>query len=229
MGRFAVLFDMDGVIFDTEKLALQLWTVAAEECGVPDLVDHFYRFIGVTVARTREILQELYGPDFSIPDFEASIRRHFELRYAREGLPVKSGALEILRFLHQAEVPTALASSTLTATVTRELRDAGFLDYFRAVVGGDQVSRSKPNPDIFLRAAELLNIDPASCWVIEDSFNGIRAAHAAGMHPIMVPDLLQPTEEIRSLAEEVFPSLLQVQAFFAEKLSTEEARRHRRY
>ncbi|MBR0159959.1 MAG: HAD family phosphatase [Oscillospiraceae bacterium] len=215
MSRFAVIFDMDGVIFDTERLALQLWTAAAEECGIPEVVEQYHRFIGVTVVRTREILRELYGPDFSVADFEAAIRRHFERRYAREGLPVKPGAEEILRFLRQAGIPTALASSTLTATVTRELRDAGFLEYFTVVVGGDQATRSKPNPDIFLRAAELLGMEPASCWVIEDSFNGIRAAHAAGMHPLMVPDLLQPTEEIRNLAERVFPSLREAQAFLS--------------
>ena len=142
------------------------------------------------------------------------MRRLYYDHYEREGLPLKSGARELLSALNGSGTPLALASSTRTETVRRELRDAGLLDFFDVVIGGDQVTRSKPHPEIFLRAAAELGTAPEECCVIEDSFNGIRAAAAAGMHPLMVPDMLQPDEEILALAERVFPSLHEVRNFF---------------
>ena len=109
----------------------------------------------------------------------------------------------------------ALASSTRTELVRRELKDAGFIKYFSVIIGGDMVSHSKPHPEIFLKAAEVLGAAPGDCYVIEDSFNGIRAAAAAGMHPLMVPDMIQPTEEILALTEMVFPSLNEVTAYLS--------------
>jgi beta-phosphoglucomutase-like phosphatase (HAD superfamily) len=107
-------------------------------------------------------------------------------------LAVKPGVRELLEYLKSSSFRTAVASSTYTHIVEKELSDAGILPFFDRIVGGDQVSRSKPNPDIFLRAAEVLDTAPEACLVIEDSYNGIRAAKAAGMRAIMVPDLLQP-------------------------------------
>ena len=209
-----VIFDMDGVIFDTEHLAIQLWTRAGRELNIPDLETVFPACIGTTAVRTREILREHYGDGFPQEEFDRCVRRLYYDHYEREGLPVKSGARELLAALNGSGTPLALASSTRTETVRRELRDAGLLDFFDVVIGGDQVTRSKPHPEIFLRAAAELGTAPEECCVIEDSFNGIRAAAAAGMHPLMVPDMLQPDEEILALAERVFPSLHEVRDFF---------------
>lgn len=92
------------------------------------------------------------------------------------------------------------------------------LEYFDQIVGGDMVKHSKPEPDIFLEACGRLESKPENCYVIEDSYNGIRAAHAAGMHPIMVPDLMEPTEEMKSLAEQILESLCAVQEFLQESV-----------
>ena len=214
-----VLFDMDGVIFDTEHLAVRVWKKAAEELGIPDVEQVFYSCIGTTLVRTREILRAHYGEDFPQEQFDRCVRKHYFEHYDRFGLPVKTGAEETLAFLKGKNVPLAIASSTRSEMVRRELQDAGLLTYFDAVVGGDLVTHSKPHPEIFLRAAETLNAKPAEAFVIEDSYNGIRAAAAAGMHPLMVPDMLPPTEEIRSLAERIFPSLHEVRAFFAARIA----------
>jgi len=123
---------------------------------------------------------------------------------------MKPGVRQLLDDLQAAGCRIALASSTQTDIVEKELSDAGLRDYFSAVVGGDRAKRSKPNPDIFLVAAGLLGEEPENCIVIEDSFNGIRAAKAAGMTAVMVPDQLEPDEEIRALADLVLPSLLDV-------------------
>ena len=203
----AVIFDMDGVIFDTEHLAMRLWVQAAEELGIPGIAAFYPTVIGTTSVRTAELLYERYGPAFPKEAFDRRIRELYFEHYDREGLPVKPGVEELLSSLAARAVPMALASSTRTDTVRRELEDAGFLRYFDVVIGGDMVSHSKPHPEIFLKAAAALGTLPADCYVIEDSFNGIRAAAAAGMHPLMVPDMLQPDEEILHLAEGVFPSL----------------------
>ena len=209
----SVIFDMDGVIFDTEHLALNLWTRAGEELRIPDLPVLYPSVIGTTAVRTSEILFERYGPSFPMEAFNRRVRELYLEHYAREGLPVKPGAAALLSLLSDRSLPLALASSTRTELVRRELQDAGLLDYFSAVIGGDMVSHSKPHPEIFLRAAEALGAAPADCYVIEDSFNGIRAAAAAGMHPLMVPDMLLPNDEILALAERVFPSLDEVAAW----------------
>ena len=122
-------------------------------------------------------------------------------------MPRKPGAAEILAALNERGIPLAVASSTPEARVRQHLAEHGFLPRFDAVIGGDRLQRSKPAPDIFLLAAEALGAAPERCFVIEDSFNGIRAAHAAQMRPIMVPDMLPPTEEIAAMAEIVTEDL----------------------
>ena len=209
----AVIFDMDGVIFDTEHLAMRLWIQAADELGIPGIAEVYPSVIGTNTTRTHEILAERYDASFPWEDFDSRIRTLYHEHYEREGLPVKPGVPELLASLAANHVPLALASSTHSDLVRRELRDAGFLDYFDVVIGGDMVTHSKPHPEIFLRAAAALHAAPENCYVIEDSFNGIRAAAAAGAHPLMVPDLLQPTEEIRALSEQVFPSLHELLSF----------------
>ena len=209
----AVIFDMDGVIFDTEHLAMRLWIQAADELGIPGIAEIYPSVIGTTTTRTHEILAERYGASLPWEAFDSRIRDLYHEHYEREGLPVKPGVPELLASLAANHVPLALASSTHSDLVRQELRDAGFLDYFDVVIGGDMVTHSKPHPEIFLRAAAALHAAPENCYVIEDSFNGIRAAAAAGAHSLMVPDLLQPTEEIRALSEQVFPSLHELLSF----------------
>ena len=128
---------------------------------------------------------------------------------------MKPGVNELLEFLSENGIKTALASSTKTETVKNQLRDAGILKYFTVVVGGDMVSHSKPNPEIFLQAADKLGVDPAKTYIIEDSFNGIKAAYAAGAKPLMVPDMIEPDEEIEKLCHKIFVNLHEVRDFFA--------------
>ena len=215
---FAVIFDMDGVIFDTETIAIRCWSKAADTLSLPDVRTVFPLCIGATAKRTEEILHEHFGPDFPYAAFSACTRANYLAHYEQEGLPVKPGVREILSFLQDAGIPAAIASSTVTDVVRTELQDAGLFSFFQAVIGGDRAARSKPAPDIFLAAASALSFPPEQCFVVEDSFNGIRAAHASGAHPIMVPDMLQPTEEIRFLAEHIFPSLRETKEFFEKQI-----------
>ena len=125
---------------------------------------------------------------------------------------------EIEQYLKENEIPVGLASSTRLAVVEEELRQAGLYDYFQVVVGGDQLKRSKPEPDIYLMTCEIMGAVPECAYAVEDSHNGIRAAYSAGMMPIMVPDLLPATEEMYAKSAAVFDDLLQVMQYFKERL-----------
>ena len=212
---FAVLFDLDGVIFDSERAVLAVWRELAEELGLEEIEPVFRRCVGTNKTRTEEIFREAF-PGLDFPRFDAAARRRFRERWGGGRLPVKTGAREILQALRRRGIPLALASSTDSGVVRQELDEAGLLDFFDAVVGGDQVSRSKPDPEIFLRAAERLGAEPEACFVVEDSFNGIRAALAAGMRPLMVPDLLPPDGEMARLAEAILPDLAAAERYLAE-------------
>ena len=203
----AVIFDMDGVIFDSERLVIECWQVVAEKHNVPDIVEICMRVQGNNREETGKRFREKYGNEFPSDAYKKEVSALFRERYGEGRLPLKPGVVEILKELKHRRVPLALASSTRTDIVKLELDEAHLLSFFDAVLGGDMAPRSKPEPDIFLAAANALEVDPANCYVLEDSFNGIRAANRAGMHPIMVPDMQQPTDEIRGLAEVIADNL----------------------
>ena len=211
----AGVFDMDGVIFDSERAVMQCWKEVASRHNIPDIEKAILACTGTTMVRTREIMLNLYGADFPYDEYARESSAIFHSRYDGGRLPMKPGVKELLTFLKKHDKKIALASSTRHQVVTDELRDADIIEDFDRIICGDMVSRSKPAPDIFLKACEALNISPSDSYAIEDSYNGIRAAHAGGLHPIMVPDLLPADEEMQSLAEIVLPSLTSVMEYLA--------------
>ncbi len=206
----AVIFDMDGVIFDSERLVFQCWEKIGKEYRLEGMREVFLSCIGTNSAMTRKIVLDRYGEDFPYEEFCAKSSRLFHGIVDREGLPVKTGVRELIGDLGKCGIPLALASSTGLAVVTRELKQAGLYEYFSVVMGGDQLKHSKPEPDIYLMTCERLGVRPAYSYAIEDSYNGIRSAYSAGMKPIMVPDMLPPTDEMRDKSEIILDSLLAV-------------------
>ena len=215
-GIGAVVFDMDGVIFDSERLILVCWEKVGQKHGLVGIKEAALDCIGTNAVKTTEIMKEHYGEEFHYEAYskEASVMFHEVVN--RDGLPVKKGVRELMEYLKAQSIPMALASSTRLQVVTQELQQAGLYEYFRAVVGGDQLKRSKPAPDIYLAACEKLGVEPADAYAIEDSYNGIRASHSAGMRPIMVPDLLPATEEMYEKSIAVLDNLVMVKDFFKE-------------
>ena len=213
----AVIFDMDGVIFDSERATYLCWKKVAEDHGLAGMDEVYRRCIGVTVEVTRQICLDAYGEDFPYERFDKEASILYHEKYDGGRLPVKEGVRDILSYLKESGIPTAIASSTRQERVVSQLTEAGLIGFFNVIVGGESVSRSKPAPDIFLYAAEKLGTEPADCVVIEDSFNGIRAAHAAGMIPVMVPDMLEPDEEICGKCKAVCPTLTEVRKILQEK------------
>ncbi len=209
----AIVFDMDGVIFDSEAKVVECWLETAEKHGVKDIETLCHMCLGTNSAETRRIALEFYGENFPYDEYKKEMSDLYHSRYDGGRLPTKPYIRELLEYLRANGYKVALASSTRSEVVYNQLRDAGILRYFDKLVCGDMVSRSKPAPDIFLKACEELAVSPENAAAIEDSYNGIRSAHAAGMHPIMVPDLAPPTEEMQQLAEVILPSLNEVEGY----------------
>ena len=199
----AVVFDMDGVLFDTERLCRDCWYEVAKEDGIPNMPDVYALCIGVNAQTTERIVYENYGKDFPYEEYCKRTSAMYNSYIEENGVPVKDGVRETLQKLAEAGLRIAVASSTRREKVLRHLENAGIAQYFTAVVGGDTVTHSKPHPEIFLKACEALGVAPEEAIAVEDSHNGIRSAHAAGMTPVMVPDLLPVTEEMRGLASYV--------------------------
>lgn len=209
----AVIFDMDGVIFDSEVRVCECWEEVAAKYGIPNIRETIYKCIGINAEATAKIFKDTYGDAYNYEYYRSIVRAMFQERYGNGKLPTKPGIRRLLGYLKKMGVKIAVASSTRIEKVTEELNDAKLYDYFDVVVGGDMVTRSKPNPEIFLEACKRLEISPEEAFIIEDSYNGIRAASRAGSRPIMVPDIKQPNEEMEELSFGIFSSLIEVKKY----------------
>jgi HAD superfamily hydrolase (TIGR01509 family) len=210
----AVVFDMDGLLVDTEIVAREVMTQAAESMGRELPYDVFLRMVGLNFATSGKILAEHYGDGFDVDAFWAESTRRYQgaLQF---GVALKGGVVELLDYLDLLGIPRAVATSSPHHDVDRNLGQHGLKERFHAVVARGDYERGKPAPDPFLKAAEALGVEPMDCLALEDSHNGIRAAHAAGMMAVMVPDLLEATDEIRALCARVIESLHDVQDLIA--------------
>jgi HAD superfamily hydrolase (TIGR01509 family) len=209
----AVIFDVDGTLLDTERIYMKAWKEAAAEAGfvMPDSVLQKTRAVNTKDAA--RIFEEEIGNGFSYQAVRPIRVRIAEEIIRRESPILKPGVLELLAFLEEKGIRLAVASSTNQQGTREHLAESRILDRFEVVVGGDMVTNGKPHPDIFLKAAEALSTAPEACIVVEDSPAGIRAAHAAGMKAVLVPDQAAITQEIIDMADVVLNSLLEMPAY----------------
>ena len=214
----AVIFDMDGLMIDTERLAAGGWKKAGEEMGFPIDDCRISQIRGRNVAAIRQLFLDWYGGEVSYEQARAIRVAYVEEEIRSKGVPVKAGLLELLEYLKEETILAAVASSTARAVVEEYLSRVGVLSWLDTVVCGDEVQKCKPDPEIFLKAAEKLKADPKKCIVLEDSFNGIRAGYASGGKVIMVPDLDPPTEEAEKLCFRICPTLAHVKKVLEEKI-----------
>ncbi|HWB48934.1 MAG TPA: HAD family phosphatase [Stellaceae bacterium] len=202
----AVVFDMDGLLFDTEALYQEAASLAAAEGGHDISSGVIDRLIGVPWLQGRLLLLEHFGESFPVEDFEAAWLRHFWV-IAEDRLTLKPGVAELLDTLDALRLPRAIATSSSHRTVHHHLAAHGLAERFHAIVGSGDYAAGKPAPDPFLKAAERLGVAPPLCLALEDSHNGVRSAAAAGMMTVMVPDLLAPTDDIRALCTTIADDL----------------------
>lgn len=206
-GIAACIFDMDGLLLDSESLYRAAHQAAADALGYA-MDDALHgSLIGMPRDRTEAILAASFGPVFDLARYDALFGRHFS-RLCAGGIPLRPGVLDLLATLDARALPRAVATSTARALALAHLREAGILDRFDAVVTRDDVRRGKPDPETFLTAAARLRMAPGDCLALEDSHNGVRAASSAGMMTVMVPNLLAPTDAIRALCVGVRTSLV---------------------
>jgi HAD superfamily hydrolase (TIGR01509 family) len=215
----AVVFDMDGVLIDSEPLHREAILSSCRALGYAMTSEQHLQMIGAPWDRNRVRLAGWFGAEFPAEAFLADCSTRFRA-LAADGVPLRPGVRELVAFLDARGIPSAVATSAGRATATQHLSRTGLLDGFRAVVTRDDVSRGKPDPDVFLLAAERLGVDPAVCLALEDSNNGVRAASAAGMMTVMVPDLLEPTPEIAALCVHVARDLYAVRALLQAATAT---------
>jgi HAD superfamily hydrolase (TIGR01509 family) len=207
----AVVFDMDGLLVDTEVLYCEALTAEAAAMGHDLPMDVLKRMIGHSWAGSTSVLKAHFGEEFDTEALrEGSIVRFYEL--AEGGIALKAGVREVLDVLEGRAIPRAIATSSRRSEVEHHIGHHGLLDRFHAIIASGDYPRPKPNPDPYLIAAERLGVDPADCLALEDSHNGVRAAHAAGMMTIMVPDMLDPTEEMQTLCIRIARDLHEVRA-----------------
>lgn len=209
-----VIFDMDGLLVDSEVRAIKAWCEVAKEYNIPSIEELFPYMMGTNPETRRVIFEKHYGTSFNFCECNEKVR-DLAHRYEEETpIPLKKGSAELLSYLSANGYKIGLASSGKRETIERRMKGHGLWQYFDAVISGEMVKVSKPDPEIFLLCAQKLGSSPEDCTVLEDSPNGITAAHAAGMRPVMVPDLYSPEENIAAMSYAVYPSLFEVKAAF---------------
>jgi HAD superfamily hydrolase (TIGR01509 family) len=207
----AVVLDMDGTLHDTEAVYHAALKQAVQAVGFAVTDAFCHSLIGIPGAESVAMMRDHLGPDFPFAAYNLLYSQHVGQALGA-AVPLKPGAIELLEALEQHGMKVAVATSASRRAAELHLGLSGLRGRLPVVVTRDDVVRGKPHPDLFLRAAVLLDVAPKACLAVEDSFNGIRAAHAAGMMPVMVPDLLAPTEEIRLMCAHIACDLHEVRA-----------------
>jgi len=211
----ALIIDMDGTLLDTEPLAARAWSDAAAAIGVAFDPSLAHRMIGRTFADCRALVVECHGSDYPTDRLMSGWHAAYDAIVERDGLTLKPGVAELFDWLDAQGIARAVATSTRRERARAKLEHACLWTRIDALVGGDEVARGKPAPDIYLEAARRLGVPASACVVLEDSDPGVRGALAAGMTPIMVPDLLPPAADLLAQGVIVHASLHDVAARLA--------------
>lgn len=210
----AVVFDADGTLFDTENLMYEVWVEVGRDMGLTMTIPEYLNYVGLNRAAVLDMMRSRIGADFDGAEFMIRCVARLSERIEEDGVPLKPGVVEILELLHQKGIPMGLATSTHRVRTDRRLELCGLGKYFSATVTGDEVSKGKPDPEIYLKVCEKLGVSPAKGVAVEDSKNGILSAHAAGLSVVMIPDMVPPTAELEAIAWKKFDSLLDLCEYF---------------
>lgn len=202
----AALFDMDGLLLDTEAVYVDAMQAAARALDLEMPLELCHSMVGIPGRECDVMIQDFYGAGFRIEPFRTQFSSHAK-RLLETHIPVKPGVVELLDFLAGRGLPLAVATSAGRATAERHLGRAGLLGRFKAVATRDDVAHAKPEPDVYLEAARRLGVPPAHCLAFEDSNVGLTAAHAAGTMAFFVPDIVAPRPEVRGKAVRVLGDL----------------------
>ena len=207
---------MDGLLVDSETIFRDSMFEICRQQGLKFSLEVFLRMVGAPRDQNRLVAMEHFGPDFAFDAWFETVGEHAHAQIAVD-LKLKAGVIELIDFLDEAAIPRAVATSSSHASVERQLRPLGLIERFDAIVASGDYARGKPSPDPFLVALACLQVAPAACLALEDSHNGVRAAHAAGAMTVMVPDLLQATQEMQALTVHIAETLHEVRDMLREQ------------
>ena len=214
----ALVFDMDGLLFDSERIVQRSWEDAGNILGIPSMGSHIYHTLGMNRSGRNAYFSAVIGKDFPHEEFACRTRKRFQEIVEKEGLPMKPGARELLEYAKVKKYKLAVATSSSREYATANLMRARIFPFFDGMVFGDMVCHAKPDPEIYLMACESIGAAPQNSIALEDAPAGVRSAYAAGMMPVMIPDLVEPTKEIEALLyrrleslHEMIPLLEEVQ------------------
>lgn len=205
MNYQAAIFDMDGLLLDTERICMQIFKQACTNVNLPFYEDVYLSIIGRNSAGVEQVFRQAYGDD--LDKLHAEWRVNYNAIVKHQPIPVKDGVIELLEWLKSQGVPMAVATSTHRDVASVKLDLAGLSHYFANLTCGCEVENGKPDPEIYLLAAQRLNVEPNQCLAFEDSNNGVRSAIGANMTTFQIPDLVEPCDEVKALGHQVLPSL----------------------
>ena len=210
------IFDMDGLIFNTERQFFKFESMVHKKYGYPSRIEDFTQTLGLSFDSVKEVHKKIFGEDFSTEQIFKETRELVAKDVEENGLEIMKGIPELLEFFKGNGTICCVASSTVTPMVEKYLNIAGIRDYFKHIIGGDQVKNSKPNPEIFLKALGKTPFNKDEAVIFEDSENGIRAEHAAGIHVICIPDLKYPNDSLKDIPIHIVDSALDVIDLYSE-------------
>ena len=213
----AVIFDMDGVLFDTEKLAVKCWDEIGVKAGLGKVGFMVYKTLGRTREESVKIFEKEFGDKFNNDIFQAYYKEYLDNYYKNNPVPVKDGVVETLEYLKESGYKIAVASSSSERSVMHHLNDAGITEFFDEIICGDTVKKSKPEPDIYLKAAEKLCVEPEECFAVEDSKSGLESARRANMTVIYIPDLYIADEKAKKTIDYSFENMLEFKQYLINK------------
>ena len=205
MNYHAAIFDMDGLLLDTERVCMRVFQEACEVQQLPFYKEIYLSIIGRNAAGIEAIFRKAYGND--LDRLHQEWRTRYNAVVKHQAIPVKEGVVELLEWLKEQSLPIAVATSTAKDVAKIKLELAGLSKYIDNLTTGCEVSNGKPDPEIYLLAANRLNVEPTKCLAFEDSNNGVRAAVAANMSTYQIPDLVEPCDEVRQFGHSIVPSL----------------------
>ena len=215
MGKKAVIFDMDGVIFDTEKVYLDIWTEVFEKYGYKITKELYVNVMGTGRKNVIKTFLENFGDDLPIEKMYEEKDNQLFYIIENQGIPLKEGVKELFSMLKEKNYKIALATSAKRERVEKQIKDKWLKESFDAIVCGDDVEKGKPSPDIFLKAAKEIDVEPENCFVVEDSPAGIKAAFSGGMKGIHVEDLKAADEDILKYCEKNFENLQEIKEYLS--------------
>ena len=208
------IFDMDGILFDTETVYLEYGKKLLKELNYKVTDELVEKTTGLTNEEAKEIYLEEFGRDFPYDEINLKVYNYIIDEAQKGNIALMTGAKEMLEFLSSRGKKMVMGTSADSFMANTLLESKGIKDYFSHIITADDVERGKPDPEVFLRGAGKMNINPSKTMVFEDSINGVKAAYGAGMLPVMIPDKLTPTEDIEDMLYKKFDDFLKVIEYF---------------